>query len=632
MKDVDCHVVMKRYRLATAGFIIGTFVLATITSSGAAEVRPSPLRDLPAGKVIRVADFGAKANDGEDDLTAIQAAIDEARGIETPVRIVLGEGRFDLQPTGDGGTALRIVHQQNFVLDGDGAEVVIHNPKMGFIAISVSTSVIVRKLSVDYDPLPTTQGWVRTVDVNRQEFEVEIEESVDLPDRDYFTSAQVKWGIFKDRSRPRALKPGTHNMCPLHEWWQVAPRRSRYRTSAWYPMETIEPGDPFVQLARVNTSPIVSLWRSEDVTIDRVRVFASPGAGFVAQLCSRLNLLGVHVEPAKGRWQCLCADGFYCIANRIGPWVEDCLFDATGDDCIILKTWGANAIQRTGARGILLEPRRTWREGAHVFAAQVGDTIRVCDPTRCELLAEFKVLAAERVSRDDPKSPWRITTDRDVDAIKLGNDRRDPIYFNDDITSSHFLVRGNTFRNIRRWGLLCMSHDGLIEHNTFDRTSAQAVLFTSNDAGFRDSDGFVARRVTVRHNTFNDCYTQRPAEYRQIAATITSVVIAGVEREYQSDIVGWRGHENLVIDHNRFLGQGTYPAIWLGNVNGASVCNNIFEIQPEKLTRSEEATITPRIRVSRASDVTISENGQKGRQTSPMVDIDEATTERIRLR
>jgi len=177
-----------------------------------------------------------------------------------------------------------------------------------------------------------------------------------------------------------------------------------------------------------------------------------------------------------------------------------------------------------------------------------------------------------------------------------------------------------------------MSHDGLVERNTFDRTSAQAILFTSNDAGFRDSDGFVARQVTVRHNTFNDCYTQRPAEYRHTAATITSVVIAGVEREYQSDVVGWRGHENLVIDHNRFLGRGAYPAIWLGNVNGASVCNNIFEVDPSQPETAEGATVTPRIRVGRASDVTISNNRQKGRQASPMVDIDEATTERISLR
>ena len=177
-----------------------------------------------------------------------------------------------------------------------------------------------------------------------------------------------------------------------------------------------------------------------------------------------------------------------------------------------------------------------------------------------------------------------------------------------------------------------MSHNGLIERNSFDRTGAQAVLFTSNDAGFRDSDGFVARDVTVRYNMFNDCYTQRPAEYRHIAATITSVVIAGVEREDQSDVVGWRGHENLVIDHNRFLGRGAHPAIWLGNANGASVCSNVFEVRPSKPEQTADATVAPRIRVSRAADVTVFDNQQTGRQAKPMVDIDEATTEWINLR
>ena len=550
---------MKRDRAAAACLVAGLLTFAT-AGTGIAEVRPAPLRDLPAGQVLRVADFGARPDDGRDDLPAIQAAIDKSRDRAEPVRIVLGKGRFDLHPAGDGGVALRMAHQQNLIIDGGGAELVIHNPKMGLLNISVSKRVIVRNLSVDYDPLPMTQGWVRAVDAESREFEVEIAAGFDLPGRDHFVSAQIKWGIFKDRSRPRALKHGSPNMCPLDGWQKVAPRRFRYQTARWYPMDTIEPGDPFVQLARVNTSPIVSFWQSEDVTLDRIRVLASPGAGFAAQRCTRLNLLGVHVEPAEGRWQCLCADGFYCIANRTGPWIENCVFDATGDDCIVVKTWGANCTGKTGERTILLEPRRTWEEGAHVFSARPGDTIRVCDPVRCEQLTEFKVVAAEMLPPDGGGKPaWRITADRDLDMIEPASERRAPIYYNDDITSAGFVIRDNTFRNVRRWGLLCMSHDGLIERNTFDRTSAQAILFTSNDAGFRDSDGFVSRDVTVRHNTFIDCYTQRPGGYRAVAAAITSVVIAGVEREFQSDIAEWRGHENLVIEGNRFIGRQTPP-------------------------------------------------------------------------
>lgn len=607
--------------------VVGTFVLVLCASAAMADVRPSPLRNLPDGKVFNVTDFGAKPDDGQDDLPAIQAAIDKARGIDTPVRIVFRKGQFDLYPTGDGGMALRIVHHQNLIVDGAGANLVIHNPKTGFVTVSVSTRVIIRNLSIDYDPLPTTQGWVRAVDRDRHEFEVEFGDGVDLPDRGHFQTAQLKWGIFKDRERPRSLKPGTHNMCPLEEWRKVAPRRFRYHTAAWYPMKTIGPGDPFVHLARVNGEPICGFWRSEDVTIDRVRVFASPGAGFVAQLCSRLNLLGVHVEPAEGRWQCLCADGFYCIANRVGPWIENCVFDATGDDCVVLKTWGANGMSRDGKHTIVLTPRPTWQNGPHVISAQVGDTIRVCDPTDCTPLAKFKVLSAAQLAPgSNPHSAWRITTDIALDTLKLGNDRHDPIYYNDDLTSSHFVVRDNTFRNIRRWGVVCMSHDGLIEHNTIDRTSAQAILFTSNDAGFRDSDGFVARDVTVRANTFLDCYTQRPAEYRRMAATITTVVIKGVEREYQSDIADWRGHENLVIEQNHFIGRPTHPAVWLGNVKGASVRRNVFEVLPPD--SQPPARVAPRIHVQQAADVVIADNQPPAQQERPMVEFDEATTDR----
>ena len=92
MNNSSRHTVTDTCRLVSVATV--TIVLAGFSLSAFAEVRTAPLRSLPKGKVIHVADFGAKANDGMDDLPAIQAAIDAARGIQTPVRIVLGEGRF----------------------------------------------------------------------------------------------------------------------------------------------------------------------------------------------------------------------------------------------------------------------------------------------------------------------------------------------------------------------------------------------------------------------------------------------------------------------------------------------------------------------------------------------------------
>ena len=621
-----------RRQVAAVALVAGAMVLVVLARAALGEVRPAPLRDLPAGTVLRAADFGATPDDGRDDRPAIQAAIDAARGREGPVRVVLGPGRFDLHAAGDALSILQIVHQRDLVLDGGGADLVVHDPTKGLLTVAVSRRVIVRNLSVDYDPLPMTQGWMRAVDAERRAFDVEIAEGFALPDGEPFVSAQVKWGIFKDRSRPRALKPGSHNMCPLEAWRKVGPRRFRYRTAAWYPMDTVESGDAFVHLARVNTAPVVGFWKSEDVTVAGVRVFASPGAGFVAQLCSRLNLLDVHVAPADGRWQCLAADGFYCISNRTGPWIENCVFDATGDDAIVLKGWGANGVAKPDACTLVLAPRPTYEEGTHVFAVRAGDTIRVCDPTRSALLAEFRIAAAEQVERGKGRPPaWRVTADRDLDAIAPGADRRDPIFYNDDTMSGHFVVRGNTLRNVRRWGLVCMSHHGVIEGNTVERTSAQAVLFTSNDAGFRDSDGFVARDVAVRRNRFVDCYTQRPAEYAGVAATVTSVVIAGVERTYQADVVDWRGHAGLAIEGNRFVGRGTRPAISLGNVRGARVRDNVFEVRRGGLDGPQDTRAAPRIRVRAASDVEITGNEFAGARAGRMLAVEKATTERVRV-
>jgi len=546
----------------------------------ASEISALPLRDLPVKITIRAADFGARPDDGDDDLLAIQTAIERAAESGVPARVLIGPGRYDLFPAGDGGTALLIENKHDLILDGDGAELIIHNPKMGFISISLSRRVIVRELSADYDPLPFTQGWVRSVDDTTHSFEVEFASEFPLPDEEHFITAGVRWGILKDKRRPCALKPGTHNMCPLEGWEKVAGRRFRFHTADWYPMETIAPGDLFVQVARVDISPFASIWRSEDVTFERVWVKSSPGAGFVAQHCSRVNLLNCRIAPPEGRWQSVNADGFYCVANRVGPWVEGCVFKATGDDALVIKTWGANCIEKLNDRAIVLVPRPTWYGDLHPFAVEPGDRIRVCDPTSGQLLTEFKVVSVEVIQRRDQWPALRVRTDRDLKGIKPGSDRRSPIFYNDDMTGAGFVVRNNVFEDIRRWGLVCMSHDGLVEGNRFERTSAQAILMTSNDAGFRDSDGYVARNVTVRGNTFRECHTQQPAEYRAAAAAVTTVVIAGADREFQADIVEWQGHENILIEGNRFFGDGHVSLLWLGNVRRATVRGNVFTIRP----------------------------------------------------
>ena len=73
-------------------------------------------KDLPvaAGALITVEDYGARPDDGLDDSKAIQAAIDAANGIQGPVRVRFGAGRYRLS---------EVIHieRSNIVLQGAGS-------------------------------------------------------------------------------------------------------------------------------------------------------------------------------------------------------------------------------------------------------------------------------------------------------------------------------------------------------------------------------------------------------------------------------------------------------------------------------------------------------------------------------
>jgi poly(3-hydroxybutyrate) depolymerase/Ca2+-binding EF-hand superfamily protein len=80
---------------------------------------------------------------------------------------------------------------------------------------------------------------------------------------------------------------------------------------------------------------------------------------------------------------------------------------------------------------------------------------------------------------------------------------RDTTYFlNLNLSSSNFVFRNNTFRNVRRFGILMQTHDGLVEENTFDGVSTSAII-VRNSAGW--PEGFATGNIVIRGNTIRDC-------------------------------------------------------------------------------------------------------------------------------
>jgi len=124
---------------------------------------------------IKVADFGAVPNDGKNDTPAIAAAIEACKDRKS-TKLVFAPGRYDInagpkprrrrrQPS------LKIENINNMTIEGNGAELIGCDYSTMF-HFSQCRNIAINNLTVDWDPLPFTQG--KVVAANSSYVDIEV--------------------------------------------------------------------------------------------------------------------------------------------------------------------------------------------------------------------------------------------------------------------------------------------------------------------------------------------------------------------------------------------------------------------------------------------------------------------------
>jgi hypothetical protein len=158
--------------LANAGLM--ALLTTACTAPGAREARKE-------GPVFHVADFGAVGDGTTDDGPAIREAIGRAVEADGPATVRFEPKTYRVAPRYDRWCAFAIEDARGVTLDGQGATLVLH-PDNRALLIYRSQGIAVRNFTVDFDPLPFTQGDVTAVDRERKEIHVRIHDGFPLPD------------------------------------------------------------------------------------------------------------------------------------------------------------------------------------------------------------------------------------------------------------------------------------------------------------------------------------------------------------------------------------------------------------------------------------------------------------------
>jgi parallel beta-helix repeat protein len=505
--------------------------------------RNLPLLDFPVTTEVKVADFGAVPNDGKDDGPAIRKAIEFAKKVGqtgTGVLVTLQKGRYDLFEGENKFHLIQLNKASNIIMDGNGSEIIIHNPLKGFLSVWESNNIIIKNMYIDYDPLPFTQGKVVGVNIEENTFDLKLDAGFPTLNMPMFQEASRVWGMLMDPNIPGKLKDGAPNYYASKKFKEIEPGVFRITLPGPRLLRFVEIGDSYVHVARTNGSTIFKSVSSKNITYLNNTSYTSPAGSYAANNMEEWNIIGCEVKLKEGRIHSANADCMHINGGKFGPWIENSLFEGYGDDAVNIKATKRHILKQISPTELIVK----WQ-------TVEGDVLKIYNPREGKLIGVFTVVKNKFLG--DQK--MRITLDKPIETeLNVGDSKLNDIAYLDNLSNESFVIRNNTFRNARRYGILVQASYGLIERNVFDNLSQNGIsLINGVDWG----EGFIANNIVINQNIFNNCGYDDTYLNDEDVATIFIKIVKLKNPEAKTIWKGvattdWQGIENITITNNIF--------------------------------------------------------------------------------
>jgi parallel beta-helix repeat protein len=574
----------------------------------------------PGLVVLDMASFGGAGIDADTAfakaIAAIEKAAADARKGGEPDRIVLNLER---------GATYRVKRPlafkqfSGFELNGNAAQL-INTTRSQTLQISASNRVTVRDLTIDYDPLPFTQGTIAAFDKTALQITVKVDPF--YPDDAPFLGS-ITDGFFKVMDRTtKALKPGARDFLTPAKAEKISEGlikvHLRWSANDCFPSQLPVAVGDVVAISNGSAHAIV-VEGSAATSFINVKLFASPGMGLLENGgTGSMMLQKVSIVPGprpKGattdRLVSTNADGSHFITVERGPTMEDCTFANTSDDAVNVHGFYYYVIDKVGPQHYRLTPK--WDTG---LAA--GDEIESCDHQTFRSLGRTRItqltkrhapeLRAKIAALWKNKSP---TTQPDlIYEVVLQQDL--PHKVGDAVTSLSGIGAGTTIRrsSFHACGLVVVkAPNSIVEECQFAYSSSIALQAVS-DIGFWSESGF-AENLVFRNNRFTHCgtggntLTSGSGELGTIYIGLSAPdSVKGFANNFQ--------HRNVTIEGNHIDDSYAY-GIFVSNADGVKISGNLigqtflrgafdagklYGIKPDSA-----------IYIGRARNVTIADNG-----------------------
>lgn len=450
-------------------------------------------------RVFRVADFGA-AGDGEtDDRPAIQRAIDAAVKADGPAALRFESGRvYRLARHVPANGMLIVAGAEDLTLDGAGATLLCH-PSNRILAIHASKRIEVRNFTLDYAPLPFTQGRMQTVDAEAGCIEFQPGAGYSAP----VLGGEELYRDFKDSDCVFVRADGkfTHSWLRIRGITEPSPGLFRctfhganvaeqlHRTKAGdlivvkmkHPQgETLRAPD-----GRFIATPVanINVSFSEQVLLEHITSYAAPGMTFNAHGSEAvvLDRCAAIRKPGTDRLVAGQSDGCHLKSLTVMPRILNCRFEALMDDSINVKISAERVEAIEGCRVLVAHNDIFYND----TVVDSGDEMEMYDPDNRTHLGFGKVIDVEPAGY---RKAW-LTFEKAPAGLGPG----DLMYHR---PVSPVEIRGVKFGSQLKTAIL-VRPPGTIADSTFDDVAYGVHAFVDGPI-----EGCMPREIRVQNCTF----------------------------------------------------------------------------------------------------------------------------------
>ncbi|OHB60209.1 MAG: hypothetical protein A2Y12_10290 [Planctomycetes bacterium GWF2_42_9] len=464
---------------------------ATVTNDWASWATAKITAKLPMQ--LHVSDWGAVANDGTDDLAAMNTIANKAKVMQ-PAEIYFDDGTYNLSNVWSI-TGLHNINIKGYSHDTP-TNIINSNPAAGTFLLYGCRNINTRNFVIDYNPLPFTQGTISNLSGNT--FTLTLDSGYPQLDEARFTSDLSKClGIYKDPSASVVgrITAGSDGYTGI----TAAPVKLStgvYRVSV-SGVTGVANGQKFTYHAVGGQACGTCYEPNSHIVWDNVFLYSSPFMGFVATDIEKLFVrnCNVIIKPGTNRLQSANADGVHTVDCKNGPDVISSTFEAQGDDGVNVAGSGGRILAQTSSTRLSIYTYgRTYSIGERLvlftpstgtlgYASGVTVTVRHTPVTINGYLCEDVEFSSTPAAT--------ITVGWDNDKM-----------FSIDWTGNNYLIKDCVFKNSRGRGVLGNGFYGVITDNIFNGLSDNAIRVAN---GSYWDEGLVSKGIAIKNNTITDC-------------------------------------------------------------------------------------------------------------------------------